>query len=541
MTLSSTPASTVSASRRWWALVAIAASVLVIGLDLTVLNLALPTLSRDLHASSSDLQWFSDAYTLVLAAVMLPAGMLGDRLGRKKVLMVSLALFGISSAACAYAASSGELIAFRALLGLGAAAITPMSLSILPVLFRPEERAKAIAVIIGATFVAFPLGPLLGGWLLDKFWWGSVFLINVPVVVFALVAVAFLMPESRSERRRRMDPVGIAASSLGLVGLTYGFIDAGDDGWGNPTALATMVAGAAMLVGFVVWQRHLSASNGDREPLIELGLFRSAGLTWGTLLATLVSFALFGVLFAMPQYFQSVQGLSALGSGVRLLPMIGGMVVSMLAGTRLQSPRRGDPAAGPIATPKALVTVGFALLAVGLLIGTRSSTGSGTGFVAVWFALAGLGLGLALPTTTNAALGALTAERSGSGSAVISALRQVGATIGVAVLGTVLSSGYRSHLALSGLSAAAASTARSGITSGVIVAQAAHSSALLSAVRAAFVHGLGAMLWICGGIALVSALLGLLFLPRRGATSAPEPVIAANSTVLESTVLEVVD
>jgi MFS transporter, DHA2 family, multidrug resistance protein len=533
MTLSSTPASTVSASRRWWALVAIAASVLVIGLDLTVLNLALPTLSRDLHASSSDLQWFSDAYTLVLAAVMLPAGMLGDRLGRKKVLLVSLSLFGISSAACAYATSSGELIAFRALLGFGAAAITPMSLSILPVLFRPEERAKAIAVIMGATFIAFPLGPLLGGWLLDNFWWGSVFLINVPVVAFALVAVGFLMPESRSERRRRMDPVGIVASSLGLVALTYGFIEAGDKGWGDTTALVTLVAGVVVLVGFVAWQRHLSASSGDREPLVELGLFRSAGFTWGTILATLVSFALFGVLFTMPQYFQSVQGLDALGSGVRLLPLIGGMVVAMLAGTRLQSPRRGDPAAGPIATPKALVTVGFAIMAAGLLVGTGTGTGTGSGFVAVWFALAGLGLGLAMPTATNAALGALTAERSGSGSAVISALRQVGATIGVAVLGTVLTSGYRSHLVLTGLSAAAASSARSGVTAGVTVAQAAHSPALLAGVRAAFVHGLGVMLWICGGIALGSAILGLLFLPRRGATSAPEPVVTAASNALE--------
>jgi MFS transporter, DHA2 family, multidrug resistance protein len=533
MTSSSTPATTVSASRRWWALVAIAASVLVIGLDLTVLNLALPTLSRDLHASSSDLQWFSDAYTLVLAAVMLPAGMLGDRLGRKKVLLVSLGLFGISSAACAYATSSGELIAFRALLGFGAAAITPMSLSILPVLFRPEERAKAIAVIMGATFIAFPLGPLLGGWLLDNFWWGSVFLINVPVVAFALVAVGFLMPETRSERRRRMDPVGIVASSLGLVGLTYGFIEAGDKGWGDTTALVTLVGGVVVLVGFVAWQRHLSASSGDREPLVELGLFRSAGFTWGTILATLVSFALFGVLFTMPQYFQSVQGLDALGSGVRLLPLIGGMVVAMLAGTRLQSPRRGDAAAGPIATPKALVTVGFAVMAVGLLVGTGTGAGTGSGFVAVWFALAGLGLGLAMPTATNAALGALTAERSGSGSAVISALRQVGATIGVAVLGTVLTSGYRSHLKRTGLSAAAAGTARSGVTAGVTVAQAAHSPALLAEVRAAFVHGLGVMLWICAGIALGSAILGLLFLPRRGATSAREPVVAVTSNALE--------
>ena len=192
-------------ARKWWALVAIAASVLVVGLDLTVLNLALPTIASDLHASSSDLQWISDAYSLVLAAAMLPAGLLGDRLGRKKVLLVALVLFGFGSVACAYAAGAGELIAARALLGIGAAAIFPLSLSVIPVLFSPEERQKAIALMASATFISFPIGPIVGGYLLDHFWWGSVFLINVPVVVLAVIAVAVLLPESRSADRPGMD------------------------------------------------------------------------------------------------------------------------------------------------------------------------------------------------------------------------------------------------------------------------------------------------------------------------------------------------
>ena len=193
-------------ARKWWALIAIAASVLVVGLDLTALNLALPTIATDLHASASDLQWISDAYSLVLAAAMLPAGLLGDRLGRKKVLLVALVLFGASSAACAYASSTGELIAARAVLGIGAAAIFPLSLSVIPVLFAPEERQKAIAIMASATFISFlPIGPIVGGYLLDHFWWGSVFLINVPVVVLALIAVAVLLPESRSEQRPNVD------------------------------------------------------------------------------------------------------------------------------------------------------------------------------------------------------------------------------------------------------------------------------------------------------------------------------------------------
>ena len=200
-------------ARKWWALVAIAASVLVVGLDLTVLNLALPTIATDLHASTSDLQWISDSYSLVLAAAMLPAGLLGDRLGRKKVLLVALVLFGASSAACAYAAGTGELIAGRAVLGIGAAAIFPLSLSVIPVLFAPEERQRAIALMASATFISFPIGPIVGGYLLDHFWWGSVFLINVPVVVLAVIAVAVLLPESRSAERPRIDAVGVILSS----------------------------------------------------------------------------------------------------------------------------------------------------------------------------------------------------------------------------------------------------------------------------------------------------------------------------------------
>src|SRR5215469_12651974 len=417
-----------SDSRRWWALIAIAASVVVVGLDLTVLSLALPTLARDLHASTSDLQWFSDAYTLVLAAAVLPAGLLGDRLGRKKVLLVALVLFGISSAACAYATSSGGLIAARAVLGLGAAAIMPLSLSILPVLFTADERPKAIAIMASATFLSFPVGPLLGGWLLDNFWWGSVFLINVPVVVIAVIAVAALMPESRSEHRPRVDAAGMVISSVGLTGLTYGVIKAGQDGWGDPIAVATIVAGVVLLATFVAWERWASRSG---QPLVDLTLFRSASFTWGTILTTLVSFALFGLLFAMPLYFQDIRGLDALASGVRLLPMIGGMMAGLVVGDRLGSPPKvagGQPAGEPRVNAKILVISGFGLMAAALAMGALTGVHSSTGYVATWFAVTGLGLGMAMPAAMNAALSALSAERSGSGAAVITAMRQVGAT-----------------------------------------------------------------------------------------------------------------
>jgi MFS transporter, DHA2 family, multidrug resistance protein len=527
-------------ARKWWALVAIAASVLVVGLDLTVLNLALPTISNDLHASTSDLQWVSDAYSLVLAAAMLPAGLLGDRFGRKKVLLTALVLFGVSSAACAYAGGTGELIAARAVLGIGAAAIFPLSLSVIPVLFAPEERQKAIALMASATFISFPIGPIVGGYLLDNFWWGSVFLINVPVVALALIAVAFLLPESRSEQRPSLDVVGVVLSSAGLAGLTYGFIRAGQSSWTNPGALATIAAGVVVLALLVAWERWLTrryADGGETprgggfggiRPLIELRLFRSAGFTWGTILATLVSFAMFGIFFAMPLYFQEVRGVNAMGSGLRLLPMIGGMIIGMIGGTRLASPRKsadGAPAQPPRANVKVLATAGFALMAVMLGVGAGTTISSGTGFTAIWFAGFGLGLGLAMPQTMNAALSALSAERSGSGSALISALRQVGATIGVAVLGTVLDSVYRSHLAVTHLPAASAAAAKASVVEGVSIAHRLGSATLLGSARSAFVTGLDTMLWVCGGIALASAILAVLFLPRR-AEGMPAPVPA---------------
>jgi MFS transporter, DHA2 family, multidrug resistance protein len=518
---------TASDTRRWWALVAVAASVLVVGLDLTVLNLALPTLSVQLHASTTDLQWFSAAYSLVLAAALLPAGMLGDRIGRKKLLLIALAVFGASSAACAFAGSSGALIVARAILGLGAAAVLPMSIAILPVLFTEDERPRAIAIIMGATFIGYPVGPLLGGWLLDNFWWGSVFLINVPVVVMALIAVALLLPESHGERGRSIDVTGIGLSSLGLAGLTYGFIKAGESGWSDAAALTAILGGAVLLVVFVTWERYItrpSAAAGrtgrpaGRQPLIELALFRSAGFTWGTILTTMVSFAMFGMLFTMPLYFQEVRGMDAFGSGLRMLPMVGGMVLGMLTGTRLQTPPKTPPdapAAAPRVGARALVTAGFAVMALALAVGATSSASSGTGFAAAWLAAAGIGLGLALPAAMNVALGALSPQRSGAGSALISAMRQVGATIGVAVLGTVLLSAYRSRLDLTSLPAAVGQAVRGSVATGVEVARKLDSVALLDSVRAAFVHGMDVMLWACGGIALTSALLALAFLPRK--------------------------
>ena len=493
-------------NRKWWALVALALSVLIVGIDLTVLNVALPTMAPALHASTTDLQWFVDAYSLVLAAAVLPAGLLGDRFGRKRLLMIGLAVFGVASAICAYATSSAALISARAVLGLAAALVLPLAMSVIPVMFTEQERPKAVAAVVSATMLGYPLGPVLGGWLLTRYWWGSVFLINVPVVVVTLAAVLLLMPESRNPRVPRLDPLGVVLSSAGLVGVTYGVIEAGAHGWSDAGTLASLAAGLVLLAAFVPYERRYAARGA--EPLVDLALFRSASFSWGTALATLVSFAMFGLMFAMPLYFQDVQGANALGTGLRMLPLVGGLLVGGALAARLQE--RVGLAARPV------VAIGFAVIAAGLAIGAATSADSagatsGTGFAAAWFAVVGFGLGFALPASMNAALDRLSGERSGAGTSAIMALRQVGATIGVAVLGTVLGSAYRSHLH------GAPAAAQQSVSAGVQVAHRLGSAPLLADVHSSFVQAMDAMLLVCTGIAAAAAVMAWLFLPAHRA------------------------
>jgi DHA2 family multidrug resistance protein-like MFS transporter len=320
--------------RRWWALGALGLAGLAVGVDGTVLSVALPTLSRVLHASESDLQWFSSGYFLVLAAAMLPAGLLGDRYGRRKVLLTSLGLFGIGSAACAYSTSVAEFMAGRVLIGLAGAGVIVMAFSVLTVLFSKAERPRAVGVMAGVTFVAFPIGPILGGWLLSSYWWGWVFLLNVPVVAISLAAVIALVPESRAPQRPGLDLVGVITSAAGLVAVTYGLIKAGQDGWSDLSALALMIAGVALLAVFLWWERRLTRRPGG-QPLLDLALFSSASFTWGVILAMLPILAMLGILFTMPQYFQGVLGSSAMGSGLRLLPLIAGLIAGAVPAARI--------------------------------------------------------------------------------------------------------------------------------------------------------------------------------------------------------------
>ena len=321
-------------SRKWWALGALTLAVLAVGVDGTVLSVAIPTLARALNAGESDLQWFSSGYLLVLAAAMLPMGLFGDRFGRKKVLLTALFLFGVGSAACAYAPTADAFIAARFVLGLAGAGIIVMALSALTVLFTPEERPRAVGVWAAANFLAFPIGPILGGYLLTHYWWGWVFLMNVPVALIGLLAVLALVPESRAPVRPGIDLVGIVLSVAGLVGLTYGFIRAGQNGWTEAGTVTAIAAGLLVLVGFFLWEYWLGRRPGG-QPLVDLTLLRSGSFTWGVILMAVLVLAMTGVLFTLPQFYQGVLGTDAMGSGLRLLPLVGGLIVGALPADRL--------------------------------------------------------------------------------------------------------------------------------------------------------------------------------------------------------------
>ena len=378
-------------------------------------------------------------------------------------------------------------------------------------MFTDQERTRAVGVWAAANFLALPLGPILGGWLLSNYWWGWVFLMNVPVVVIGLVAVTVLVPESRAASRPGLDPAGIVTSCGGLAILIYGFIAAGQYGWSSPTAISGMVSGVALLAAFAAWEVHLTRRPGG-QPLVDLSLFRSARFTWGTILQAFGIFAMFGLLFAAPQFFQAILGVDAMGSGVRLLPLMVGLALGAGLADRVASR----------ATAKLTVALGFAILAAGLVLGTTMTAGVGDAFIATWTGISGVGFGLALATAASAALVDIPKESAGIGSAVMQAVQKAGAPLSAAVLGSVIASGYHSQLPLAGLPAATAGAVRSSVFEGIAVARRLGSPALLDSVRSAFVHGIELMLWVSAGVAVAGIALALAFLPWR-ATGRPPP------------------
>ncbi|WP_179892076.1 MFS transporter [Streptomyces sp. rh34] len=503
-------------SARWWVLGVLCLALLVVGLDITILNVALPTISSSLGASTAELQWIVDSYTLAFAAVMLPAGVLGDRYGRKKVLLLGLATFTVASVWSALAGSSTELIVARTLLGAGAAVVLPLTLAFVADTFDDRERPKAIAIITTAFAAGLPLGPIIGGFLVQHFYWGSVFWINVPVVAVAVVAGWMLLRESRSPAPPPMDVVGLILVIASVVALVWGFITAPEEGWGAALTICLLGGSVLLLLAFFVWE----ARTGDR--IVDPALFRKPRFTWGTIAAVVVSIALFAVLFVVPLFLQGVSGNDAFDTGIRLVPLMGGlMVTGALAGFV-------DRKIGT----KITVVAGLVLLAVGLVLLSRVEADSGYGVVAVALALCGLGVGAAMAP----AMEAVTAEvgdESGAGAAVANTLRQVGGALAVAVLGSMLSTVYANRLseASESLPDGTVETASESVMNAAAIADelGPAGEALSTAAGEAFATAMSGVMISCAVVVLIGALLCGIFLPARAGGTTEGSAVKAGS------------
>jgi EmrB/QacA subfamily drug resistance transporter len=481
-------------------------------MDNTILNVALPTIQRELGASASQLQWIVDAYTIVYASILLTTGSLGDRFGRKGALTAGLIVFGIGSVASAFATSATELITFRAIAGIGGALIMPATLSILTNVFPANERGRAIGIWTGVSGIGIVVGPLTGGWLLEHFSWGSVFFINIPVVIVALIAGRALVPTSRDPHAPRLDLVGTVLASSGLAALLYGIIEAPALGWSDQWVVSGFLVGVLALVAFVGWEARSS------HPMLEVRFFRNPRFSGANIAVTLVFFAMFGSLYFLTQYLQYVLGYSAMAAGAALIPLALVMMITSPNSSRLTS---------WIGT-KLVVAAGLTIVASALALLSQAHVDSSYGFIAVVLGLLGLGMSIAMAPATESIMGSLPREKAGVGSAMNDTTRQVGGALGVAVLGSITAASYHASIdhsrVLAGLPAPAQAAASDSIGGAVAVGHqlGASGTQLIQAASESFVHAMSSTVLIGAAVALAGALVALLFLPARPADEIDE-------------------
>jgi EmrB/QacA subfamily drug resistance transporter len=497
-------AQTAKYRRRWWTLATLSLSLVIIGLDNTVLNVAIPTLRREFDASASKLQWMIDSYIIVFAGLLLTMGTLGDRLGRARALQVGLAVFGTASLAAAYAGSSDQLILRRAVMGFGGALIMPATLSIITDVFPREERGRAIAIWAGASGLGVGLGPLIGGLLLDHFWWGSVFLINVPIVVVAVVLGRFFIPESRDPHPAALDLPGAGLSIGAVATLVYVIIEAPARGWLDPFVGTGFAVAVGLGVVFLVWERRTP------HPMLQLAFFANPRFSAGSAAIGIAFFALFGVILAMTQYLQFVHDYTPLEAGWRLTPLALGIALG--AGNSHRLVRR-------LGTSK-VVVAGFVLLA--LAMGSIATWDVETGYWAIGAGLfvMALSLGTIMAPATDAVMGAVPEAKAGIGSAMNDVTRQVFGALGVAVIGSLLNSLYTTKMAdaVAGLPAEASGPASDNVGAAVQIAArigGTNGSALAEAARSAFADSLSVTGFAAAGVALIGALMAARFLPAE--------------------------
>jgi EmrB/QacA subfamily drug resistance transporter len=500
-------------------LISLLLAAFAINLDTTIVNVALPSLVRELHASNSQLQWVVDAYNLLFAASVLAAGSLSDRFGRKGMLLAGLAVFGLASVAGGLTNGPGELIVARAVMGVGSAMVFPSTLSLLTNVFTERgERARAIGLWGAITGAAIALGPIVGGWLLELFDWRSIFFVMAPIAALAGVLVARYVPTSRDPHAPRADRAGFALSTATVGLLVYTIIEAPDHGWGSAWTIGSFALTALLATAFVARERSTD------EPMLDLTLFRNLRFTAASVSVAISFFALSGFIFLVTQYFQFVKGYGPLSTGIRLLPVASFVAISSIVGAKL-AVRYGT---------KLVVASGLLSMASFYLWVTSTSATTGYGTIAAQMVVLGTGMGLTSAPATEAIMGVVPKAKAGVGSAINDATRLLGGTLGVAVIGSVYASLFATRLTSAlpgGLPASVVRTAHASVGAALTVAgkvgQAGHPAlgvAIHNAAHSAFFAGFGAANYLAAGVAAAGAVMALALLPAHpnaGAAEAP--------------------
>jgi EmrB/QacA subfamily drug resistance transporter len=505
--------------RRWLTLAVLSLSLIIIGLDNTILNIAIPTLQQTFEASASELQWMVDSYILVFAGLLLTMGALGDRFGRARALTTGLVIFGTASVFAAYADSSTALITARGVMGIGGALMMPATLSIIVDVFPKEERGKAIAIWAAVAGLGIGLGPLLGGVLLENFWWGSVFLVNIPVIIFALLLGKFLVPNSADPDAPRIDVVGAGLSMAAISAIVYSIIEAPTLGWTSGTVLAMFGIGIATLAVFGWWERRVE------NPMFDLKFFQSKRFSGGVIAITIAFFALFGVVFLFTQYMQFVKGYSPLEAGVRIAPIALGMAIGSA---------RSHIVVKKFGTTKVVTA---ALVSLGVVIASLSAVTAATSYVYLFIALVSMSMsmGFIMAPATDAVMGSIPVAKAGVGSATNDVTRQLGGALGVAIIGSAMNARFSADMAdaVLGLPQQAADAAANSVGAAITIASQLPEpmgTALASAANNAFLQGLGAASAVATGVAFVGAAIVSRLLPAtEDSETSPVPSTSRTS------------
>jgi EmrB/QacA subfamily drug resistance transporter len=493
--------------QRWFILGILCTCLVLIVAAVSSLNIAIPSIQESLDATQTELQWIVDSYALVFAGLLLPAGALGDRYGRKWMLLGGLGIYGVAAIVAALSSNPGQLIAMRSVMGIGAALIMPATLSLLTSVFPPQERGKAIAIWAGFAGAGGAIGVLSSGALLEKFWWGSVFFIVVPIVAIAMIAIFAIVPNSKDPSGHPLDPVGSVLSILGLGALVFAIIEGPERGWSDALVVGGFAVAVVALGAFVQWERR------STFPMLDPAYFRLPRFAMSTVTITTIFFVMFAMFFSLSQYFQFVRGYSPLETGFATLPFALTMVVVAPRGPKVQQR----------ITVRYTISLGLLLVAVGATCLAFIGTDAPYISIALPIVVMAVGSGLATPSATTGIMGSVPMSKAGVGSAVNDTTREVGGAVGIAVVGSVLASVYRSGIedAELMLPPNVRETAEDNIGSAIAIARdvlggdPAALDRFTDIVGRAFTDGFNAGMGVCGALALLAAMAILRWYPRE--------------------------